>query len=60
MQLACEEADQDHRDGFVLASPAAVRLYEKFGFEKVGEVRTVRACFQSMLRRARNEQTLPP
>ena len=53
MQWGCEEADLSERDAFVLASPAAVRLYAKFDFEIVGEVRTKEGVFQSMFRKAR-------
>ncbi|KAJ5638670.1 acyl-CoA N-acyltransferase [Penicillium herquei] len=52
MRWACEEADRSQRDGFVLASQAAVKLYENFGFEKAGEVRSPKGIFQSMFRKA--------
>ena len=51
MQWGCDEADRYERDAFVLASPAAVRLYAKFGFEVVGEVRTKKGVFRSMFRK---------
>ena len=53
MEWVCGEADQAVRDTFVLASPAAVKLYENVGFEKVGEVETAKGTFQSMFRKAR-------
>ncbi|KAJ6024006.1 acyl-CoA N-acyltransferase [Penicillium herquei] len=52
MRWACEEADRNHRDGFVLASPAAVKLYENFGFEKEGEVKFEKGIFQIVLKLA--------
>lgn len=55
MQWACKEADQTHRDGFVMAFPAAFRLYTKFGFEKMGEVKIENDVFQSMFRKARSK-----
>ncbi|KAJ5621039.1 acyl-CoA N-acyltransferase [Penicillium lagena] len=54
MQWACEEADKAHRDGILLASPAGIQLYTKFGFEKVGEVRTAKGSLHSMLRKAQD------
>jgi predicted N-acetyltransferase YhbS len=55
MRWACEEADKAHRDGILLASPAGIQLYAKFGFEKVGEVRTAKGTLHSMFRKAQNE-----
>ncbi|KAH8807628.1 acyl-CoA N-acyltransferase [Xylogone sp. PMI_703] len=52
MKWGCEEADRNQRDSFVMASPAAVKLYTKFGFKKAGEVRTEKGVFQSMFRKA--------
>ncbi|AEO56663.1 hypothetical protein MYCTH_106827 [Thermothelomyces thermophilus ATCC 42464] len=37
MQHICEDMDRHGRYGYVLASPAGVRLYSKFGFEAVGQ-----------------------
>ncbi|KAL2173945.1 uncharacterized protein P884DRAFT_317179 [Thermothelomyces heterothallicus CBS 202.75] len=37
MQHICEDMDRHARYGYVLASPARVRLYSKFGFEAVGK-----------------------
>ncbi|KGO56770.1 Acyl-CoA N-acyltransferase [Penicillium expansum] len=54
LKWACDEADRNGRDGFLLASTAGVRLYEKFGFEKVGEVRTAKGPLHSMFRKAQN------
>ncbi|KAI1803918.1 acyl-CoA N-acyltransferase [Daldinia bambusicola] len=55
MQWGCEEADRNERDAFVLASPAAVRLYAKFGFEVVGQVETKEGVLRSMFRKAQNQ-----
>lgn len=52
MQWSCEEADRNQRDSFVMASPAAVKLYANLGFRKVGEVRSRHGTFQSMFRPA--------
>lgn len=47
----CEDIDHHGRYGYVLASPAGVRLYSKFGFEAVGQVNTPYGPITSMLRR---------
>lgn len=54
MRWACDEADRNGRDGYLLASPAGISLYETFGFEKVGEVRTAKGSLHSMFRKAQN------
>ncbi|KAL2698998.1 hypothetical protein AAEP93_010386 [Penicillium crustosum] len=54
MRWACDEADKNGRDGYLLASPAGVRLYETFGFKKVGEVRTAKGSLHSMFRKTQN------
>ncbi|XPS78872.1 hypothetical protein M3J09_010874 [Ascochyta lentis] len=46
----CEQADRYSRTSFVMASPAAVNLYEYFGFRIMGEVATSHGTFRSMLR----------
>ncbi|KAF1995658.1 acyl-CoA N-acyltransferase [Amniculicola lignicola CBS 123094] len=46
----CEQADRYQRTSFVMASPAAVGFYERFGYEPVGQVVTTRGTFSSMLR----------
>jgi GNAT superfamily N-acetyltransferase len=51
MQRICEDLDRHNRYGYVLASPAGVRLYSKFGFEVVGQVDTPYGPITSMLRR---------
>jgi len=53
MQWGCEEGDRNGQDAYILASPAAIRLYAKFGFEVAGEVRTNNSVFTSMFRKAR-------
>lgn len=50
MQHICEDVDRHGRYGYVLASPAGVRLYSKFGFEAVGQVDTPYGPITSMLR----------
>lgn len=52
MQWACDEADRNGRDGFLLASTAGAKLFEKFGFENVGEVSTAKGSLRSMFRKA--------
>jgi predicted N-acetyltransferase YhbS len=52
LQWGTEEADAHGRDSFVIASPAGVRLYAKFGFKVVGEVQTPTGTFTSMFRKA--------
>jgi hypothetical protein len=46
----CEQADRHERVSFVMASPAAVDLYGRFGYIPVGDVTTPHGTFQSMLR----------
>jgi predicted N-acetyltransferase YhbS len=52
LQFVCNEVDQNSYDAFVIASPAGVRLYTKFGFKAVGAVETHQGKFTSMLRKA--------
>ncbi|KAF3915839.1 hypothetical protein ABW21_db0209522 [Orbilia brochopaga] len=56
VQWGCQAADQAGQDSFVMASPAAVKLYRKFGYKVQGEVRTEKGTFTSMYRKA---QELP-
>jgi GNAT superfamily N-acetyltransferase len=51
MQHVCEDTDRHGRYGYVLSSPAGVRLYSMFGFEVVGKVDTPYGPITSMLRR---------
>ncbi|KAI1827543.1 acyl-CoA N-acyltransferase [Xylaria intraflava] len=53
MQWFCEQVDRSQRFAFVMASPAGIRLYEKFGFKTVGVVSSQKGHFTSMLRRPR-------
>jgi len=46
----CEQADRYGRKSFVMASPAAVECYERFGYKTVGQVMTAHGAFKSMLR----------
>ena len=55
LQWGCEQADRYGRMSFVMASPAAVGLYERFGYKTVGQVETTRGTFRSMLREPRVE-----
>jgi len=50
MQHICEDMDRHGRYGYVLASPAGVSLYSKFGFETIGSVDTPHGPITSMLR----------
>jgi ribosomal protein S18 acetylase RimI-like enzyme len=50
----CEQADKTGSDMSLLASPAGIKLYEKFGFEVVGVVEIKGTKFTSMLRKARS------
>lgn len=47
----CQQADQRGKDIFLIASFAALKLYNRFGFEKVGEIEYGGAKFTSMLRK---------
>jgi hypothetical protein len=50
MRHICEGIDHHGRYGYVLASPAGVRLYARFGFKPVGQVDTPYGPITSMLR----------
>ncbi|KAL6698285.1 hypothetical protein J3F84DRAFT_367071 [Trichoderma pleuroticola] len=50
LRRACEEIDSLGWPAFVMASPAGVQLYTKFGFDIVGEVETNEGVFTSMFR----------
>ncbi|KAJ5549315.1 acyl-CoA N-acyltransferase [Penicillium frequentans] len=52
----CEEADAHERDSFLMASPAGINLYTKFGFKAVGDVHTSTGTFTSMLREANRSE----
>lgn len=60
MRLFCEEVDRQQRLAFVLASPAGVPLYAKFGFEVVGTVLTPEGTLKSMLRQPQDPVQQPP
>lgn len=53
MKQLCDEIDGLGWPAFVMASPAGVRLYAKFGFSIVGRVNTREGVFTSMIREAR-------
>ena len=55
MQWGCDEADRRGLESYILASPAGVQLYRRFGFKTVGEVYTHGVNFTSMLRRAQKD-----
>ena len=55
LQWGCEEADRHGRDSFLIASPAGIHLYLKFGFKAVGEVQTMTGTFTSMFREAQGD-----
>ncbi|KAL7963305.1 hypothetical protein V8C34DRAFT_267825 [Trichoderma compactum] len=50
---ACEEIDSLGWPAFVMASPAGVQLYTKFGFDVIGGVETNEGVFTSMVRQPR-------
>ncbi|KAI1458824.1 acyl-CoA N-acyltransferase [Annulohypoxylon moriforme] len=52
LEWGCKEADSHKRDSFLIASPAGLRLYAKFGFKTVGTVQTSTGTFTSMFRDA--------
>lgn len=53
LEWGCRDADNHHRDCFVMASPAGIPLYTKFDFKVVGQVYTSKGTFVSMLRTSR-------
>ncbi|KAK2760013.1 hypothetical protein FQN54_002749 [Arachnomyces sp. PD_36] len=56
MAWGCDQADKNKADAFVMASPAGLRLYKKFGFEEVGTVHLDTGTITSMIRRPRSYQ----
>lgn len=52
-ERVCNEIDRLGWPAFVMASPAGVRLYAKFGFDVVGTVVTSEGAFTSMFRQSR-------
>ena len=48
LERVCDEIDRLEWPAFVMASPAGVRLYAKFGFDVVGGVKTSEGAFTSM------------
>ncbi|POR33930.1 Uncharacterized protein TPAR_05883 [Tolypocladium paradoxum] len=53
LERVCDEIDRLGWPAFVMASPAGVRLYAKFGFDVVGRVETCEGAFTSMFRQSR-------
>lgn len=53
MAWGCGQADDSKTETFVMASPAGLRLYRKFGFDEVGSVQIGAARFSSMIRKPR-------
>lgn len=53
LERVCDEIDKLGWPAFVMASPAGVRLYAKFGFDVVGLVETSEGAFTNMLRYSR-------
>lgn len=51
MEDICKQADQRCAHVYVLASPAGVNLYSKFGLETVGRVDTNEGSIMSMIRK---------
>ncbi|KAI8676166.1 N-acetyltransferase domain-containing protein [Fusarium sp. Ph1] len=54
LEQVCSEIDRLGWPAFVMASPAGVRLYAKFGFDVVGRMETSEGAFTSMLRQSRH------
>lgn len=52
MERICKEADQHYRHLYVMASPAGVHLYSKFGFETVSQIKTEKGVMTSLLRKS--------
>lgn len=52
LMAACHEIDKLGLPAFVIASPAGVPLYSKFGFNKIREIKTSAGTMVSMLRPA--------
>ena len=50
MEWGCGQADTGGQDMFLLASPAGIRLYEKFGFRALSSIEVKGDKFTSMLR----------
>lgn len=50
LRSACQEIDKLEMHAFVMSSPAGVVLYQKFGFEILGNVETKTGAFTSMMR----------
>jgi GNAT superfamily N-acetyltransferase len=59
MQHICQDIDRHSWYGYVLASPAGVNLYSKFGFEVVGQVDTPQGTIISMLRQPGGRKICP-
>ncbi|CZS93550.1 hypothetical protein WAI453_001082 [Rhynchosporium graminicola] len=53
MQWGCDKADLNRWNSFVMASPAGVPLYHKFGFKETGQVWTELGIFKSMFRESK-------
>lgn len=56
LQWGCEEADAHGRSSFLMASPAGISLYTKFGFKAVRDVYTSTGTFTSMFREANRSE----
>jgi predicted N-acetyltransferase YhbS len=52
LRWGCDMADTDGQDTFLIASPAGILLYLKFGFNTVREIWTKGGIFTSMFRKA--------
>lgn len=50
LEAVCHEVDKHGLPAFVMASPAGIRLYKKFGFEAVGKLETQTGTITSMFR----------
>lgn len=53
MKRVCDDIDELGWPAFVMASPAGIQLYAKFGFDIVGTVETCQGTLTSMFRQPR-------
>jgi N-acetylglutamate synthase-like GNAT family acetyltransferase len=56
LQYACDRIDEIGCPAFVMASPAGVRLNQKFGFSSVGKVESAEGTFTSMIREGQSSK----
>ena len=54
VRWGCDMADKDVLNGFVMASPGGLALYNEFDFKVTGEVCTEHGSFTSMFRKPKD------